>query len=435
MTPTQYLRASARFWWLVVACAVAGIAVPVIVQSSTQPTYSSTVTVLVAGTASSQTGAADAYQSTILAQQRMATYADVASGPTLARDILSEVDTELSSRQLESQIEVVVPPSSSVVRISVEDTDRDRDQLLASAAGRAMVGIVTDLETVRGRSFSLLRARVVADANTPALVSAPPAWRNPALGGAGGLVLGLALAAALSRLDPRVADDESVQAALGAPVMGVLPRPDRRRLGWGGRGPTTAWDAAVRELRTSIFFRHPGPDHCLTVAFTSPRPDDNVRTIVGATATALVDAGAKVLLVDADLRQPHPTPLLGYTGDDEPGLAAHLIGASVEGDLVLHDPQSGVDVLPAGTPMPNPAGLLHSEAFATLLQDAAERFDFVLVTTPATSVGTDAVAVAARCDVSLVTVVRHRTRWTHLTRTRRQLERVEADIVGAVLLT
>ncbi len=85
MTTTQYLRTFARFWRLVALCVVLGLVVPLVIGAFASSTYVASTSVLVTGTAATQTGSADAYQSTILAQQRMATYADVARGPALAR--------------------------------------------------------------------------------------------------------------------------------------------------------------------------------------------------------------------------------------------------------------------------------------------------------------------------------------------------------------
>jgi Mrp family chromosome partitioning ATPase len=440
VTTTQYLRVFARFWPLVVLCAAAGLVLGILFATPSSPPtkYVSTSSVLVTGTPATESGAADASQTTVLAQQRMATYADIASGPTLAKDILKDSDVRLSAAQLEDRIDVVVPASSSVLRISVTDTDPDRAKLLASRAGPAVVHIVDDVENLKGRDFALLRARVVVDASTPIALPvevAPPAWRNPVLGTAGGLLLGLALAVAVSRLDPRLTDEGAVSEALEAPVLGNLPAagPGKSRIG--PRRNTQGWDASVRELRTNVFFRQRGPDHCLTVAVTSPRPDDRVLEIVCDVATALVDTGARVLLVDADLRRPHPVPLLGQAAQDAPGLAAHLAGTDADEELIWHDAQSGCYVLPAGAPPASPEGLLHLEAFAALLDDAAQRFDFVLVATPAMNVGTDTLAVAARCDGTLLAVRPHRTTLSQAASARGQLDRVDAELMGAVLLT
>jgi succinoglycan biosynthesis transport protein ExoP len=439
VTTTQYLRVFARFWPIVALCALVGVVVPALGAVGSAPTkYVSTTSVLVSGTAATQSGAADASQTTILAQERMATYAGVADGPTLAEDVLDGHHTHLSLAQLQRRIDVVVPQGSSVMRISVTDTDAHRAQLLASRAGTAAVHIIEDLEKVKGRDFALLHARVVVDATTPTEVpreAAAPGWRNPALGAAAGLLLGMALAVALSRLDPRVGDAEAVEELLEIPVLGVLPGPGSRAPRWGTRPRTQGWDDSVRRLRTNIFFHHPGPERCLTLALTAPHPVGVLPRIGGAVSAALAGTGDRVLLVEADLDEPSDARVFDQYVDSSLGLSAYLAGLSTEDEVIRHDDASGIDVVAAGDPPVNPADLLHSQAFATLMENAAKRYDFVLVNTPAMSVGTDAVAVAARCDGALLVVVRGRTREAQLLDAREQLRRVDAPLLGAVLIS
>jgi capsular exopolysaccharide synthesis family protein len=325
-----------------------------------------------------------------------------------------------------------------VMRISVTDTDAHRAQLLASRAGTAAVHIIEDLEKVKGRDFALLRARVVTDATTPVEVpgeAAAPGWRNPALGAAGGLLLGMALAVALSRLDPRVGDAEAVEELLGIPVLGVLPGSGSRTPRWAPRPRTEGWEDSVRRLRTNIFFHHPGPERCLTLALTAPHRVGELPRIGGAVAAALADTGGNVLLVEADLDEPPDARVFDQYADSSSGLSAYLAGESTEEEAVQHDHASGLDVVAAGDPPGNGADLLHSQAFATLMENAAKRYDFVMVNTPAMSVGTDAAAVAARCDRALLVAVLGRTREAQLLDAREQLLRVDASLLGVVLLS
>ena len=70
-----------------------------------------------------------------------------------------------------------------------------------------------------------------------------------------------------------------------------------------------------------------------------------------------------------------------------------------------------------------------------LVADTAQRYDFVLVTAPATTVGTDAAALAARCDGVLMMVVRGRTTEPEVLAARTHFERVHAPVLGAVLVS
>ncbi len=429
MTPTEYLRVFARFWWIVALCVVLGTALSSLVDALITPSYAGTANVYISSVRTRATTSTDAVQGTVLAQQRVGAYADIARGQALAQDVIGELGLSLTPSQLQQMTDIVVPAQTSLLRISVADTDPARARSIAASTASAITTAITDLENSRGTGKPQLRARVVGDAEVAPASLSPLPWRNPLLGGAGGLAVGLGLAVIASRLDRRIRDESTAREMLGVPVLGVLPATGRRsRL---RTEPT--WDKAVRELRTSIFFLDPVPDRCLTLAITSARPIERLPQIAGDVAAALVDAGARVLLVQADLHQSVQTPLL--EADDRPGLGDYLVGDSNEEAVIHHHDASGVDVVPAGSSPANPADLLHSEALATILQKAAQHYDFVLVTTAATSFGTDAAAVAARCDGALVAVARRVTTRRAVRAAVTQLERVDAPLLGGVYLS
>lgn len=438
MTPTEYLRVFVRFWWLVVLCTALGTGLSFLVDAVATPTYTATANVYVSGVRTGATTPADAVQGTVLAQQRVGSYADIARGESLAQGIIGELGLTLTPAELQRRTDITVPPQTSLVRISVDDTDPERAQSIAAATASAITTTVTDLEGSRGQGKPQLRARVVGDSEVPTAPTAPPAWRNPVLGGAGGLAAGLGLAVVLSRLDRRIRDASTAREVFDAPVLAVLavlPRPGR------GRRPRSRdrWDQSVRELRTGVFFLRPDPGRCLTLALVPPHPTPGITEMAGDLAAALVDAGCRVLLVEADLHGPQPAPLPPTSTDDPAGpsvgLSDYLSSACAADDVVRHHERTGVDLVPAGAVPDSPADLLHGELLATLLQDSARRYDFVLVTTAPTTAGTDAAAVAARCDGALVVTTARTTTRARARSCLAHLRRVDAPVLGAVLLS
>lgn len=434
MTPTQYLRAFWRSWYVIAICTVAGAGLVSLVTSKDTATYASNVGVLVESVKTSATTVAEASTGTVLAQQRVATYADLARGLSVAQIVVDALDLGVTPSELEDQIDVSVPRQTSVIRISAEAATPEGAQRIASRTAATVVTSISKLEQERGQGKPLLRARVIGKADLPATAIAPAPWRNPALGLAGGLAVGLALAVVMARFDRRVRDESAAREAVGATVLGVLPGPRWRPAATGQGYDTKRWEKAVRELRTSVYFLHPGPDGCLTLALTSPRPLEQLPQIAGDVAASLVDAGARVLVVQADLHRGAGTPLLGTEGDGQPGLADYL-GGSTDEAVIQHHEVSGVDVVPAGTTPSDPADLLHSGELARLVHKAEQHYDYVLITTAATSVGTDAAAVAARCDGALVVVARRGPRRRDVRSALTQLERVDAPVLGAVFLS
>ena len=93
----------------------------------------------------------------------------------------------------------------------------------------------------------------------------------------------------------------------------------------------------------------------------------------------------------------------------------------------------GLAVVPAGRPTPRSAALLQGEAFARILEEAAERFDMVVVDTPPLNVLSDAMPVAAAVDGVLLVVRGGKTERDGLEMALHRLERAGAHVVGVVL--
>ncbi|WP_027860460.1 polysaccharide biosynthesis tyrosine autokinase [Marmoricola sp. URHB0036] len=422
MTPVQYLRAFARGWWIIVLCVVAGTALTLLLDQLATSTYTSTSNVLVSPVRTAHTTSSDAYSAALLAQQRMASYVEIAGGDTVAQDVLERLDLHLSVDQLEDRIAVSVRTGTTLLTISVRDPHADETRQIAAHAAESVATVIDRIEATRGEGRPVLRAAVVSQERPAVSATAAPAWRNPVVGAVASLLVGLGLAVAVARLDPRLRDEDQVVDALGAPVLGVLP------------GPAEQHDEAVRELRTSLFFQLPGADRCLSVAVSSPHAVEGVPQLSSAVASALADTGARVLLVEGDLLDPRLAALLELNAAGA-GLTDYLDGGATIDDVTRKHAASGVDVIVAGTTPTNPADLLHSPALGQLVEDAAHRYDFVLVTAPPTTVGTDAAALAARCDGVLLTVVRGRTTEPEVVAARTQFERVHTPVLGAVLVS
>lgn len=435
MTPTEYLRVFARLWWIIALSVIAGAAFPSVIEKLSTPTYTAASSVLISATTTATSTSSDAYTGTLLALQRIPSYANIARGSALTEDVVTKLNLDLSPGELADRIRVVVPKDTTVLAISVDDEDPARAERISTAMAARVVATVDGLERVRGRGQPLLRASVVGGP-ARATRSVLPTWRTYALGAAGGLVVGLGLVLLIRRFDRRLRDESDVVDAIGGPVLAVLPRRRRRMLPrLGGTSAALEWAEAIRELRTNIFFMHPGPDRCLSLAITSADPVSRLEEVGGALAGALVDAGARVLLVEANLHGPRPGSLLGPDLDQSGGLCGYLEGTDSIDEVIRHHDLSGVDVVPAGSTSMNPADLLHAHATATLLQDATKRYDYVLVAGPATSVGTDAAALAARCDGALLVLQGRRTSETRVRTATSVLQRVGADVLGTVLLS
>ena len=186
---------------------------------------------------------------------------------------------------------------------------------------------------------------------------------------------------------------------------------------------------AFRALRANIKFA--GGENAPRVILLADTGSGAARPTVAANlAIALAQAGDPTILIDADLRQPGLHRLLGVAGDV--GVSTFLREGGAEPPLVSAG-VPGLRLLPAGPPPPNPAELLASERCRALLAWGREAATFVIIDAPPVTAVSDALALAASADGTLLIVRAGHTRRPAAQRAKEGLERVGANLLGVVL--
>jgi len=184
---------------------------------------------------------------------------------------------------------------------------------------------------------------------------------------------------------------------------------------------------AFRQLRTNLQFVD--RDHA-TILVASARADEGRTTTLCNLALAIAEAGMKVLIVDADLRNP---TIAAYLKVDARIGLVDVLANQVPLERAVQAVGIGLDVLPSG-PLPlNPSELLGSSQMAAVLRTLRSTYDFVLIDTPPLLEVTDAAVVAARADGVLIVVKPGRVLVEDLQIVRTGLETVSARIVGSVM--
>jgi capsular exopolysaccharide synthesis family protein len=109
----------------------------------------------------------------------------------------------------------------------------------------------------------------------------------------------------------------------------------------------------------------------------------------------------RVLLIDADLRRPSLHRLFGFSNGA--GLSDGL-AANGDAPLVLAQVSERLTLLPAGRPQPDPMGGLSSPRMRHIIEEAAERFDWVIIDTPPVGLLADASVLTGMVDGALLVV-------------------------------
>jgi protein-tyrosine kinase len=189
---------------------------------------------------------------------------------------------------------------------------------------------------------------------------------------------------------------------------------------------------AFRELRSRLLLEVlADPSRC-ALAVVSPDIGDGKSYLAANLAVAFSQLGERTLLIDADIRTPRQHHLLGI--GPGAGLSSVLAGFADASAAVHPVPElPSLYLLPAGAVPPNPLELLHRPAFGVLLRDMLQRFEHVVVDTPAAIRGADSRVIAARCGATLVVARRGHSRMAPLEGLLASLARGPSTIAGVVM--
>ncbi|MGQ4617274.1 Wzz/FepE/Etk N-terminal domain-containing protein [Nocardia sp. R7R-8] len=436
---SDYLGIVRRRWAVLLAGLVLGLALAAFQAQSMPKTYTATSTVYVS--MATGTSVADSYQGGLAAQQRVRSYLELVGSDFVLDRVIGQLGLGFSRADLRGKVSADSPPATSLLRITVTDTQPERARLLADEVVSQFRALVDDLETTERTAAPAARVAVVDRAERPTEPSGPARSKLLVAGGLAGLLLGGGLALLLDRFDRRVRT-----------VADLTPL-GQRLLGTVALGETSERDD-LRAVRSLL------PEDAKTVLCTGLGAHSEPALAVGL-AGALAATGSRVLLIDADTTRtgasallpaseidrsasngtPQPQPALATVGADDEmlvnasqtttvldlravqsappsaamektqaawhtgGLAALLRGDGSMDDAVTRWPGGGFTVLPLGAADGQTSDLLASGRFDAVLRAARDRYDHVVVDTAGPAATTDALAVAAKCAGTVGVVV------------------------------
>jgi capsular exopolysaccharide synthesis family protein len=259
----------------------------------------------------------------------------------------------------------------------------------------------------------------------------PNLFKNLALGLLAGLLLGVLLAFVLEFLDDTLKTPEDLEQKLKLAVLGIIPKlGPKQNLAAVAADSRSAFSEAYRSVRTALQF---ATDHGVprSLLVTSPSPSEGKSTTALALARNFAQLGKRVLLIEADLRNPSLHRMLGIRG--EAGLSNLLSGGSGLGEVTLATDDQRLKVILAGPLPPNPAELLSGSKFVSMLTVACERYDQVIIDGPPVLGLADSPILSNAVEGTLLVITSGRTRIATAQAALKRLLAARARLVGALL--
>ena len=426
----EYVRAIVRGWWIVLVCVAAGFGGAAYVTSNSTPMYQGMVRFFVVSPA--VTGQS-ALQSLELSRGKMASYASLVKSDSFIDKVLQVSGNGLTAEQTADSMSASADSETLMLTVTVTQPDIDKARATVTAVAENFGAAVNELEAGRTLPGGETVLNVVSGPDVLPDPVSPRVPLNLGLGVLLGLATGIVITVSRRLLDKSLKTPEEVEAASGLPLLARLPfshATSGRAALLLGKGAGSLLDEAARRLRTNVDHL-PSLPSAEVIAITSARSGEGKTTVALMLAKAWAEAGERVLLIEAHLRQPVLAADIGL--GKSIGLSDVLAGHLLVGNAIQHTSVDGLHALAAGTIPANPTEMLRRPAFHEVLEEMRTRYTRVIVDAPALRPFSDAALIGAVVDGTLL-VVRHGRVSAELLRAAlKNLEAVNTQATGVVL--
>ena len=291
-------------------------------------------------------------------------------------------------------------------------------------------------ETDTQEGFQQADASIISRATIPEAPSYPRKKLLLAFAVSIAGLIGIVLAFVVEKLDHGFRSMEQVESMMGAAPLGLVPAlkgvtaigksPPHYIL----EKPASAYAEAIRSLHTNLLLSDVDKTPKV-ILLTSSLPREGKTSVALSLANLMASVGKKVLIIDCDLRR--PSAQKHFEADSRPGLVECLLGQVKLEDAIIEHPKSGAELLPAGSPAPNPPDLLGSRQMKLLLESLAEAYDLVVIDSAPVMAVSDTRILARFVDKTVFLVRWADTRRETAMAGLRQVVEAGADVAGVLL--
>jgi len=353
------------------------------------------------------------------------------SAPEILNEQLQQSLTELSLANKELE-QLIVDNSNDTEKISAKRQEvRAKEETYSILLNQYEQSRLR--EEIRANTITIIEPAIL-----PVDPTKPNKLLNIALGVVFGLVGGLGLAFFFELLNPRLYTTAQIEAAVTLLPIGKIPFIKINRLfsknhylSWLEKNPLKE---SFRSLRVNILAQNNSKSNktpMKTLVMTSSEPGEGKSTILALLGLTMAQSGQNVIIVDADMRIPRQHAIFHVSNST--GLSSFLLNVTDIDRVIKCSHHPKLSLLTSGPTPSDPTSLLGTPQMAKLLETLSQRYDVVLIDTPAMLAVADASVVAPLADGVILVARRNYIREENVRDVCRQLNSVKARTIGLVV--
>ncbi len=301
---------------------------------------------------------------------------------------------------------------NALPRLKQRKGELEREVEAAQATYKTLLKRLEEIRVEENRAVG--NARMVEDAQIPEDPIASNKVRNLALGNMVGILLAISIALVLDGLDTSIKTVKEAREVFGYILLGLIPVFGKSEKTTSRSGdteqvaskilvrdaPRSPISEAYRMLQANLGFLSSDKE-LKVIVVTSSVPQEGKSTLCANLAVAIAQSERRVLLVDADMRQPSQHKIWNLL--NQAGLSNVLVGKA-ELKTVIKKVMVNLHILTAGVTPPNPMAILKSQRMASLIEIFSSNYDFVIIDTPSLNIAADAPILGKMADGTLLVV-------------------------------
>lgn len=367
------------------------------------PVYQSDATMIV--NVREENGAAITSEQISSAEELANLYGVIIKSDTVLDLVIDNLDLEMNYEQLAKNVSVSSVNNTSVIKISVTDTNAKRSMKILRQIVKTAPGVIE--KTVEAGSV-----KVVSEPRLQTEPVSPNKMQYMLMS----VLLALMVIAAwilmsVARED-RIVSRKDIEDRLGLRIAGEIPAVavDRKKEEVTGRkgnilseDSSFSYREAFQYLQMTLS-QQMQKNHKKTILVTSAVAGEGKSSVAINLALSLKSESKKVLLLECDLRRPSISNYLGIMDEGNQGLEGVLKGTITFHKALQH--HDGVSILPAGGTSTNPTEMLNSNRMKVLIDVLKDSFDFIVIDTPPAEEMADALSLCPLVD-GVLFVIRH----------------------------
>lgn len=359
-----------------------------------------------------------------------------------AKLIVDNVESDRRSAQLrvaslEQSLNDINQQSSGARSASITLRELEREAAANRTIYEAFLGRYK--ETSQQEKLKTANSRVIRKALPPFFASFPKKSNNLMMALIGFAALGFGLAYLLEKMDNSFKTTKQIEDVLGIAPLASIPKLNPADLTIDGKAvpshrfilakPLSMYAEAIRTLKVGIELSNiDNPPQVILV--TSAMPHEGKTTLTSSLAQHMAQIGARVLLIDCDLR--NPTLTGAWISEPGPGLI-DVLGQRASREQAIVRDASGVDFLQTAHVAQNSAEILGSASFKKLIKELRQHYNYIIIDSSPVMPVIDARVLVDSVDTIVLSVLWDQTPRELVRDALRSLNAPAEKLAGAVL--